>query len=110
MAIAACCKFRSWDLMAVNVRTNHTHVVADIGEKNPSIALNAIKANATRELRRANLWSHEVSPWSERGLKRHLWNEKSVIRAIEYVTFGQGDDLPVNFDWLDQAARYRGRF
>jgi hypothetical protein len=26
-----------------------------------------------------------------------LWNEKSVARAIDYVLYGQGDDLP-DFD------------
>jgi hypothetical protein len=65
MAITACCKFRGWNLMAINVRTNHGHVVTDIGETNPSIALNALKANSTRELRNAGLWTEEFSPWSE---------------------------------------------
>jgi hypothetical protein len=73
----------------------------DIGEKSSSVALNAMKANSTRELRCAGLWNEGTSPWSERGSKRYLWNEKSVGRAIEYVVYGQGDDLPTNFDWLD---------
>jgi REP element-mobilizing transposase RayT len=101
MAITACCVFRGWNLMAVSVRTNHAHAVVDPLDKSSSHALNALKANATRELRRAGLWTEDISPWSKRGSKRSLWNEKSVRRAIEYVTFGQGDDLDTNFDWLD---------
>jgi REP element-mobilizing transposase RayT len=101
MAITACCNLRGWNLMAVNIRTNHVHAVVNIGEKRSSIALNALKANATRELRRTDLWTKETSPWSERGSMRCLWNEKSVSRAIDYVTFGQGGDLPTSFDWLD---------
>jgi len=26
--------------------------------------------------------------------KRCLWNERSVARTIEYVLYGQGDELP----------------
>src|SRR5436309_15545609 len=44
MAITACCKFRGWNLMALNVRTNHAHAVVDIAEKSWSLALNALKA------------------------------------------------------------------
>ena len=29
--------------------------------------------------------------------QRYLWNERSVAQAIEYVLYGQGDDLP-DFD------------
>ena len=101
VAITECCKVRGWILMAVSVRTNHSHAVLNSMEKGASLALNALKANATRELRRAGLWTEVVSPWPHRGSKRYLWNERSVTRAIEYVTFGQGDDLPTNFDWLD---------
>jgi hypothetical protein len=29
-----------------------------------------------------------------KGSKRYLWNEQSVAKAIEYVLYGQGDELP----------------
>lgn len=37
------------------------------------------------------------SPWVTKGSKRNLWNERSVERAVDYVLYGQGDELP-DFD------------
>ena len=91
------CEIRKWHLFAINVRTNHVHAVVSIGEKKPEIALNAFKANATRRMRESGCWQNTVSPWSDKGSQRYLWNEESIARAIDYVINGQGDDLP-DFD------------
>jgi len=95
-AIRATCCIRRWDLQALNVRTNHLHVVVTANHK-PELVLNAFKANATRQLREDQLWPHQFSPWADKGSKRLLWNERSVANAIDYVLNGQGGDLP-NFD------------
>lgn len=50
-AIRETCGHRSWRLHAFNVRTNHVHVVVSIGKTKPERALNAFKANATRQMR-----------------------------------------------------------
>ena len=42
-------------------------------------------------------WSLQDTPWVDEGSQRNLWNERSVERAINYVLYGQGDDLP-DFD------------
>lgn len=92
-AIIETCNRRRWSLLAVNVRTNHIHVVVSascIAE----LVLNALKANATRQLRQDGLWAQAFSPWADKGSKRMLWNEESVARAIDYVLNGQGEDLP----------------
>ena len=91
-AIKETCTCRKWDLLAINVRTNHVHTVVSIGNKAPEFALNAFKANATRRMRESGCWTNGQSPWADKGSKRHLWNEQSVQRAIEYVLFGQGDE------------------
>jgi REP element-mobilizing transposase RayT len=96
-AIRETCKYRKWALQAVNVRTNHAHVVVSIGMKKPQLALNAFKANATRQMREDGCWSFKYSPWVDRGSCRYLWNERSMERAINYVINGQGDVLP-DFD------------
>ena len=96
-AIRETCAFRQWHLHAVNARTNHVHTVVSIGLIKPERALTAFKANATRQMRQAGCWRHESSPWTEKGSKRYLWNERSVARAIDYVLYGQGDELP-DFD------------
>ena len=96
-AIRETCKFRTWLLQAVNVRTNHVHLVVSAGQKKPELVLNAFKANATRQLRQSGLWLHSFSPWADKGSRRLLWNEQSVARAIDYVINGQGGKLP-DFD------------
>ena len=96
-AIRETCAKRRWDLQAINVRTNHAHSVIAIGAKNPDLVLIALKANATRHLRQAGLWTNEHSPWADKGSKRRLWNERSIWEACDYVNNQQGDDLP-DFD------------
>ncbi|MFN0140925.1 MAG: transposase [Pyrinomonadaceae bacterium] len=97
-AIRDTCEKRDWKILAINVRTNHVHVVIAVGAKKPASVLIAIKANATRQLRENGLWSHKHTPWADKGSKRNLWNEKSVWQACNYVTNEQGDKLP-DFDW-----------
>lgn len=93
-SIIETCRFRNWTLHALNVRTNHIHCVVSIGDRKPETALNAFKANATREMRSQKLWSSEKSPWSDKGSRRYLWTERSFALAVEYVLYGQGEDLP----------------
>ena len=107
-AIRETCAVRNWLLRAINVRTNHIHVVVSIGEMKPERALNAFKANATRQMRLDGCWHRPHSPWADKGSQRYLWNERSLERAIDYVINGQGDVLP-DFD-EDQPARYRRRY
>jgi REP element-mobilizing transposase RayT len=95
-AIRETCEIRKWPLYAINVRTNHVHTVISANRR-AEFVLNALKANATRELRQNGLWTELFSPWARKGSKKKLWNEQSVAKAIDYVLNGQGDDLP-DFD------------
>lgn len=94
LAIRETCSFRNWELHTINIRTNHIHVVVNMGAKLPELALNALKANATRQLKQEGLWLKKHSPWADKGSNRYLWNNRSVDRAIDYVINGQGDELP----------------
>lgn len=96
-AIRDLCEKRGWTLLAINIRTNHVHVVICIGSKRPKDVLIALKANSTRQLREDGQWPHEHSPWADKGSKRNLWNEKSIWEACNYVNNEQGDKLP-DFD------------
>jgi REP element-mobilizing transposase RayT len=96
-AIRETCRIRRWSLHALNVRTNHVHVVVSIGYAKASRALNALKANATRQMREDGNWKSMRSPWADKGSQRNLWNERSVTLAVDYVINGQGGDLP-DFD------------
>jgi REP element-mobilizing transposase RayT len=93
-SIRETCEIRNWFLRAINVRTNHVHLVVSIGDVKPGRALNAFKGNSTRHMRENGYWNRPHSPWVGKGSKRHLWNERSIERAIDYVINGQGDELP----------------
>jgi REP element-mobilizing transposase RayT len=94
IAIRETCAFRNWTLRAINVRTNHVHAVVSIGTIPSQRALNAFKANATRQLRQDGHWNHQHSPWADKGSKRYFWNERGIERAVDYVMNGQGDKVP----------------
>jgi len=98
--------FRHWLLHAINARTNHVHVVVSIGATKPERALNAFKANATRQMRADGNWRKAHSPWADKGSQRYLWNERSVVLAVDYVVNGQGGDLP-DFDWVVSQGTIR---
>lgn len=107
-AVRETCELRGWRLLAINVRTNHTHAVVAAGTKLPGNILNALKANATRRLRQDDLWDRAHSPWADKGSQRYLWNERSVGRAVDYVVNGQGADLR-EFDLIDKGVPQPGR-
>jgi len=86
------CAMRGWHLWTVNVRTNHVHAVVS-ADKKPEAILSSMKANATRALREAGLWTSDLSPWEFRGSKKYLWSEDELRNAIAYVDSGQGGPL-----------------
>jgi len=91
-AIRETCSMRRWQLWTVNVRSNHVHAVVS-ANKEPDAVLSALKANATRAMREAGLWTSELSPWEYRGSKKYLWTEKQLADAIAYVEYDQGEPL-----------------
>lgn len=97
-AILESCEKRGWHLSAINVRTSHVHTVVAAPGTDADGVMNAFKANATRKMREDGCWIEDYSPWAEKGSKRKLWNERSVLNAIDYVKNRQGDDLP-DFDF-----------
>lgn len=92
-AIKNVCSIRDYSLFALNVRTNHVHSTVSAAAK-PDAIMNAFKANATRELRDAGLVAGDQRVWSRGGSTRYLWKPVHVDRAVDYVLYGQGDDLP----------------
>jgi REP element-mobilizing transposase RayT len=92
-SIKATCKIRGYSLSAMNVRTNHAHIVASSAVK-PEQMIIAFKANATRWLRDAGLITSQEKVWARGGSRRYLWKPSHVNGAIDYVLYGQGDDIP----------------
>ncbi len=89
-SIRETCEIRKWTLWAVNVRTNHVHVVVTADSK-PERVLNVFKANATRKLTEAK--ARLSKTWSRGGSKRYLWTEEQLLGAIAYVQYDQEEPL-----------------
>lgn len=92
-AIPEVCAVRGYGLIAINVRTNHVHIVVS-AVVSPNAVINAVKANATRELREAGLVDAGRPIWSRGGSTKYLWKPRNVETAVEYTINGQGSDLP----------------
>lgn len=86
-------RVRQWDLHALNVRTNHVHVVVSCGGVPPEKALAELKAWTTRRLRNAGIIKQGAQVWTHHGSTRYLWDEASLARATGYVCEHQGVDL-----------------
>jgi len=91
-AIRETCAIRKWQLWVVNVRTNHVHAVVT-ADKKPEAIVSALKANATRAMKEAGIWTSELSPWSFGGSRKYLWDDKELADAIAYVEADQGEPL-----------------
>jgi REP element-mobilizing transposase RayT len=92
-AIREVCRVRGYVLIALNVRTNHVHIVVSSAGA-PERVMDSFKAYATKALRTAGLATIEQSIWSRHGSTRYLWAEEHVAAAVEYVDNGQGGELP----------------
>lgn len=86
--IAETCRFRGWQLHAVNCRSNHVHVVVSAPGTVPTKIRTDLKAWATRCLK-ARFDPHRENWWAERGSIRYVNDEKSLGAAIVYVLEGQ---------------------
>lgn len=92
-AVKEVCDFRGYELLAVNIRTNHLHAVVS-ANANPDKIANEFKAYATRRLREAKLVEVDKKIWARGKSSRYLWKPKHLEIAIEYVLFGQGVEIP----------------
>jgi REP element-mobilizing transposase RayT len=91
-AIRETCDRCGWELIALNVRTNHVHSVVSAPVP-PERVRNAFKGYATRRMREEGCWPYDSSPWSRGGSRRYLWTEQEVASAVVYVRDRQGEDL-----------------
>jgi REP element-mobilizing transposase RayT len=92
LAIERTCAFKQWPLLALNVRTNHVHVVVESSDPIEAV-LAGLKARATRALREQHLVRDNRKVWAHHGSTRCLASEASVAAAIDYTLFGQGEAL-----------------
>jgi REP element-mobilizing transposase RayT len=92
------CCFRGYKLHALNVRSNHVHLVVS-AEIAPEKLTDRIKAFITRRFRESGFISTKEKLWSRGRSRQYLWKERDVGRAIAYVVYDQGD-LPGDISQL----------
>jgi len=92
-AIKEVCRYRGYALLAISARTNHVHAVVSAQSKPEPIA-DAFKSYSTRKLRDRGLMAAKVRPWARGRSRRYLWKPEHVARAIHYVLYEQGEDIP----------------
>jgi hypothetical protein len=94
MAIRETCAFYLL-LHAINVRTNHVHVVVTIGAIRPERDLNALKANATQgDCGRMAIGITNTVQWVDKGSKRYLWNERNMNAPLPLSPTDKVMELP----------------
>ncbi|MDQ3635024.1 MAG: transposase [Acidobacteriota bacterium] len=105
-SITEVCENRGYELKSVNIRTNHFHAVVSAACK-PEPVIHAFKSYATRNLRENKLVETNKKLWARGKSRRYLWKPRYVSLAIEYVLYGQGDNL-ADFDAMIEKVE-KGR-
>ncbi|MFG0305603.1 MAG: transposase [Phycisphaerales bacterium JB040] len=82
------CAFRSWNVHALNVRTNHVHLVVSASIP-PERVMTECKGRATRVLRERGLIGASAKVWTRHGSTRYLNSTESVDGSVRYVRDGQ---------------------
>ena len=91
-AVTELCLHRKWHLYAVNMRSNHLHVVV-YAEVSAERVLSDVKARTTRRLREERFVGAEERPWAVHGSTPYMWTPEQLLGAIDYVMNRQGGAL-----------------
>lgn len=95
-ACAEHCEFRGWNLLAVNARSNHVHVIVS-STAAPQTVRDQLKANCTRRLRRQPDPLICERTWTRGTHCRLLDRQQDIDAAVTYVLEAQDrkwrDDL-----------------
>ncbi|MEZ6139453.1 MAG: transposase [Zavarzinella sp.] len=83
--IVRVCHFKEWKLWAVNVRTNHVHVVVTTATHSDQFVRDSLKANATRYLREHFPVFHDRKVWTKGGDIEWIDTEENLQEVIDYV-------------------------
>ena len=87
-AIVELCREKDWALLSLHVRTNHVHAVVS-ADREPGRLMSELKSRASRDLNRTGTDTN-AKRWTRHGSTRHLFDETSVTRAIDYTLNQQG--------------------
>ena len=76
---------RQWSILAINVRSNHVHVVVSACSHKPQTVRDQLKANATRVLRQEPDAILAGKVWTRGGDCELIDNYDDLQRVLEYV-------------------------
>jgi REP element-mobilizing transposase RayT len=77
------CAENGWVVHALNVRTNHVHLVVSASDTLPPRVMTTLKARSTRALAERGI--NLERPWARGGSHRLVWNELALAAVIDYV-------------------------
>ncbi|MBY0260870.1 MAG: transposase, partial [Phycisphaerales bacterium] len=77
-ALRETCRIKRWRIHALNVRTNHVHIVIAASGPAPERMMGTLKSWATRALKQLPAHRERRKFWTNQGLNRWLWDEQSV--------------------------------
>ncbi len=85
-------RHRGWKLWAVQVRTNHVHVIVTARDR-PEKVMSDLKAWSSRRLREAFGESADRDRWTQHGSTRYLNAESAIADAVVYAIDEQGERM-----------------
>ena len=81
------CEIRGWELHALNVRSNHLHVVVTAGENSPEKVVAELKTWCTRKLKEAHEKRNRF--WTQGASCRWLNSDDDLAKAVDYTNEAQ---------------------
>jgi len=84
-AVREACREFSWTLHAIEVRSNHVHVVVTASDASPGKVMGILKVRGTQALNALGRAGSRDRWWAGEGSKRILNSPASVEAAIRYV-------------------------
>jgi hypothetical protein len=83
--IRQACREFHWTIRALEVRSNHVHIVVTAGDAGPGKVMGVLKVRATQALNALGAGPERDRWWTKDGSKRILNSPASVAAAIRYV-------------------------
>jgi REP element-mobilizing transposase RayT len=89
-AIRETCEFRSWRVHAMDVRSNHAHLVVS-GPAKPERIMQDTKSWGTRAMRDAGRIGPKQPLWTDHGSTIYIWTPEQLGEKVDYVQHRQDD-------------------
>ncbi|MCA9274227.1 MAG: transposase [Phycisphaerales bacterium] len=84
-AIEAHCAHRNWGVHALNVRTNHIHILVEASSHSPEDVMGQLKSWSTRYLRESGIVDTRRRLWTKMGSTRWINEAQGFQAAVDYV-------------------------